>query len=207
LWKKLPQHEDLFDQGKAEGDTVIDLVLEIVKLLGGGKRSGKEWEGMAKALKFIMHWAKLFHSKDQKKNSDEEIEADWISEMSRTDILRMAQDIIMEELGKCLSAQLGPDSNALKTGPNIVVIAPPGFVPFAELQKLCKRKNWDLSFKLSQRKNLRTMIRVVSPSICGLKAKHIKPHTYVVPLDVISTSIMKQMDQIIHSISNAFNAF
>lgn len=186
---------------------MIDLVLEIIEKLGGGKRSGKEWEGMARGLKYLLYWAEI-QLKSSKISEDDILEdQENISNLSRLNIVQKCVDIIHEEIGKCMSVQFGPDSKTLKTGPVIILIAPPGFVPFSELQKLCSRKNWDLSYKLSQRKNLRPMLRLVSPSLCSIKAKHIKPHSYIVRLDVTSPNMEKNVDEIIHSISNAFNNF
>lgn len=207
LWKKLPQHDDLFYHGKKEGDMVIDCILDIVERLGGGKRSGKEWEGMAKGLKYVLYWVQVQLNKEEISEKEGIEDQENICNLNRIDLLVKCQDIIHAELGKSMGINFGLESSALKTGPNIVLLAPPGFVPFTELQKLCTQRNWDLSFKLSQRKNLRTMIRLVSPSICSLKAKHIKPHTYFVPLDVKGPSISKQLEEVIHSIANAFNGF
>ena len=97
--------------------------------------------------------------------------------------------------------------NINKTGANVLVIAPPGFVPFTGLQKLCKDKNWDLSYKITQRKNPKPMIRLIAPSMCSIKPKHIKGYTYIVCVDVVTPALVTNFDRIVHSISQAYHEF
>lgn len=171
---------EAFDQSESdwvELESVLDVVETIIQKIGGGKRSGKEWEGMAKALKYIFHWVKIQKNNlntDQTENQYSEHQ--WpISENSRDDLVSKCLEIIQNELSSPLSGLIEEhkDLNYLrelpKTGANILLICPPGFIPFSGLQAYCQSKDFDLSYKLSQKKNKKTIIRLISPSVFEVK--------------------------------------
>lgn len=87
------------------------------------------------------------------------------------------------------------------------MVSPPGLIPFSALQEFCRKKELDLSYKLSQRKNKNSILRLVAPSICEVKQRHIKPHTFIIRLEVDSNPAKKKLDTIVNSIATAFNRF
>jgi hypothetical protein len=94
LWKKIPQDEELFERGKLEGDKVIDIVLSVVERLGGGKRSGKEWEGMARGLKYVFYWAFTRMNPEQVKDEEKTNDPRNILNWNFNDLVKECQDII-----------------------------------------------------------------------------------------------------------------
>jgi hypothetical protein len=59
ILKKIQEGYELSEIDHIELEKITDISEQIVCRLGGGKRSGKEWEGMAKCLKYIFNWLKL----------------------------------------------------------------------------------------------------------------------------------------------------
>ena len=51
------------------------------------------------------------------------------------------------------------------------------------------------------------MLRIITPSICEVKQRHIKPYTYIIRLDVDTNAAKKKIESVISSVAEAFNRF
>ena len=97
-------------------------------------------------------------------------------------------------------------SNNKKVGPNIILIAPPGFISFPELKAYSESQNLEFSLGLSQKGTAEGAIRLCLPSQCKLRSSKVKPYTYCVSLSMEDIAKIGQ-EELTEAIANKYKRF
>lgn len=94
------------------------------------------------------------------------------------------------------------DPNATKVAPNIILIAPPGFIDIENLRKFCEEKNIVLDFGIRQKGSELPTLRICTPSQFNLKSSKVKIFTYCLVLKINEIDVNNTIESISEKYKN-----